>query len=203
MAEIKLYDSPHPFAANSYLISSAEECAIVDPTVPFDPSLAMGQVKYILLTHAHFDHILEVESWVKGSGAEVVISKDELDALSDPMKNCFKLYDGTDRGYFGKARGLSHGEILPLGEEQIEFFSCPGHTAGGGTYIVGKIAFVGDTIFAGGGFGRFDLPGGNFTILRDSIRKLIEKLPDDTICYPGHGESTSIRDYKLHINRGI
>lgn len=200
MIEIKLYDSPHPFAANSYLLSTGGECAIVDPTIPYDPSLAVGKVRYILLTHAHFDHILEVESWAKGSGAEVLISEEEKDALKDPMKNCFKLYNGTDNGYFGEVRGLKPGEILPLGDTEIEFFLCPGHTVGGGTYICDGKAFVGDTIFSGGGFGRFDLPGGNFTILRDSIKKLLNKLSDETICYPGHGESTSIKQYKLDLN---
>lgn len=198
MLNIQMLKSPHPFAANTYLISSGGEYAVVDPTAPFTQLLCDGKVKYILLTHAHFDHILEVDSWVNATGAEVIISDVELDALSDPMRNCFKLYNGTDNGYFGSATGLSDGESVSLGELDIKIIACPGHTSGSAAFLCDGNAFVGDTVFAGGGYGRFDLPTGNLVMLRQSIAKLLT-LPDDTLLYPGHGESTTVKEYKQDI----
>ena len=201
MLSIKLLFSPHPFAANTYLISSAGEYAVVDPTAPFNRELIQGSVKYILLTHGHFDHILEVESWVNATGAKVVTLDAEAEALSDPMRNCFKLYDGSDKGYFGPVCGLPDGEILPLGDSEIKLIACPGHTIGCVSYLCDGVAFVGDTIFENGGYGRFDLPTGSYHMLRDSIGRLLRLLPDDTIVYPGHGGTTTIKQYKHDMLR--
>ena len=196
--EIQILKSPHPFAANCYLIQVGGEYAVVDPTAPFSEGICQGTVRYILLTHAHFDHILEVDSWVK-SGAEVIILADERDALSDPMRNCYKLYNGSDDGYFGDARAVNDNDSLPLGDSEIRVIACPGHTAGSAAYLIDGRAFVGDTVFEGGGFGRYDLPTGNFVMLRESIRRIIS-LPDDTILYPGHGGTTSVKQYKQDLN---
>ncbi len=200
MLQIKLLHSPHPFAANCYLICSSGEYAIIDPTTPYDPSLFDGELKYILLTHAHFDHILDIDSWAENTNACIILAKDEVIALKDPMRNCYKLYNGSDKGYFGAANGLSSGDIIPLGDTEITLIECPGHTIGCATYLCEKNAFVGDTIFAGGGYGRFDLPSGSFVMLKESIRKLIA-LPDDTVFYPGHGEATTNKQYKQDIGR--
>lgn len=200
MLNIKLLESPHPFAANTYLISSAGDYAIIDPTLPFDADLIDGKVRYILLTHAHFDHILEVDSWVNATGAEVICSIDEKDALSDPIRNCFKIYNGTDGGYFGESRGLSDGEKIPFGDGEIQIIFCPGHTVGCATYLFENYAFVGDTIFENGGYGRFDLPTSSLHMLRQSIDRLMS-LPEDTVVYPGHGGSTTIKQYKLDYFR--
>ena len=78
--KVELLRSPHPFSANCYLVSSDSEYAVIDPTAPYDASLCDGKVKYILLTHAHFDHILEVDSWVNATGAQVICHTIEKDA---------------------------------------------------------------------------------------------------------------------------
>lgn len=198
MIQVKLLKSPHSFYANTYLISSGEECAIIDPSTPYDPSLTVGKLKYILLTHAHFDHMLDIDEWVDATGAEVILSALELDALSDPIRNCYKLYDGSDKGYFGRARGIEDGCVLTIGDSEIRFMLTPGHTCGSGIYLCDGYAFVGDTVFAGGGYGRFDLPTGSLPMLRDSIRRITE-LDGDTVVYPGHGISTTINKYKTDL----
>ena len=119
MLKIEMLRSPHSFSANCYLISSDGEYAVVDPTAPYSEELVNGRVRYILLTHAHFDHILEIDSWVDGCGAEVIISEEGRDAPSDPMRNCFKLYNGSDRGYFGPVRGLADKESIPLPQKEF------------------------------------------------------------------------------------
>ena len=199
MLDIRLLPTPHSFAANTYLISSNGEYAVVDPATPFSKDYFEGELKYVLLTHAHFDHILDIDSWVK-NGAKVIISADEAEALSDPMRNCFKLFDGTDSGYFGEVTPLTDGESIRLGDHEIRIMVCPGHTIGSAAYLCDRVAFVGDTVFAGGSFGRYDLPTGNYVMLRDSIRKLAD-LPEDTMLYPGHGEATSVRQFKKDFFR--
>ncbi|MBO7196898.1 MAG: MBL fold metallo-hydrolase [Clostridia bacterium] len=198
MLNITLLDSPHSFAANCYMISSGGECAIIDPTVPYSPELCQGRLKYILLTHAHFDHILDIDSWVANTDAKVICSIDEKDALSDPMRNCYKLFNGSDNGFYGDAFAIENGGVLPLGDDRISLMYCPGHTIGSVTYLCDGNAFVGDTIFENGGYGRFDLPTGNFVMMRESIKRLIN-LPDETRVYSGHGNSTTIREYKLYL----
>lgn len=195
-----LLRSPHGFSANCYLISSANEYAVIDPTCPYEEGIVDGKIKYILLTHAHFDHILDIDSWVNSTNAEVIVSENEKNALADPMRNCYKLFDGSDCGYFGESRSLSDGDVITLGEDKIKFIECPGHTIGSAAYLCDGNLFVGDTIFEGGGYGRFDLPTGSFTMLRDSIQKLMT-LPDQTKVYPGHGGPTTIKQYKLDLKR--
>jgi glyoxylase-like metal-dependent hydrolase (beta-lactamase superfamily II) len=157
-------------------------------------------MEYILLTHAHFDHILDIDSWVEGTGAKVIISEYEVDALSDSTRNCYKFFNGSDRGYYGKAYGLSDGEKIILGDVDITLLNTPGHTVGSSVYLTDGAAFVGDCVFAGGGYGRTDLPTGDFLALRDSIDKIIS-LPDDTVLYPGHGQCTTVKEYKQDIGR--
>ena len=199
MLNIKIPTPVHKFSSNTYIISSGNECAVIDPSVPYDPAMCDGELKYILLTHSHFDHILDIESWVK-SGAEVIISEHEVDFLGDPEKNCYALFFAQDKSYTGDARGVSDGEIIPFGDDDIEVIAVPGHTVGSLIYKIGNILFVGDTVFAGGGFGRWDLPSGNFLKLKESIVKII-KYPDDTFLYPGHGDKTTVKEYKQDYRR--
>ena len=196
----ELLTQTHPFSSKCYLISSGGEYAVIDPSTPFDVAKIDGKVKYILLTHSHFDHILEIDSWVNATGAEVLISEHEADFLSDPSRNCYRLFDGTERGYFGKVRGVSDGEELTLGEESFRVLHLPGHTIGSVAYVFEGCAFVGDTVFAGGGFGRWDLPSGDMFALFNSIKK-VKELPDDTVFYSGHGEPTTAGQYKLDTKR--
>ena len=194
---IQVLKYPHPFSSICYLISSGGEYAVIDPSYPYEPDLIDGRLKYVLLTHAHFDHFLDIESWEK-TGAEILVCKYDLGGLSDPVRNCYKIFSGIDKGYFGNSRGVSDGEIIPLGQSEIKVIACPGHTIGSVTYLCDNHAFVGDTVFAGGGFGRYDLPTGNFLLLRKSIRK-IASLPETVVLYPGHGETTTVKQYKQDI----
>ena len=196
---LRLLKPVHGFSSNTYLISSGGEYAVVDPSTPYSPDLVFGKVKYILMTHAHFDHMLEIESWAK-TGATVIISHDEQKALGDSEINCYKTFMGIDCGYYGESMACSDGDELSLGDERIKIISCPGHTACGLSYYVDKTLFAGDTIFAGGGFGRFDLPGSDFDALCKTILRLLE-LPDDTKIYCGHGPSTTVKEYREHFKK--
>ena len=199
MLNIKKAFPVHKFSSNTYIIDSGGEVAVIDPSVPYDSSLFEGRLKYILLTHSHFDHILDIDSWVN-AGGEVIVSEFERDFLPDPKKNCYALFFAENKGYHGDATCVSDGDTLALGDEVIEVISVPGHTCGSLVYRVGKIGFVGDTVFAGGGYGRFDLPSGNVSELLRSIQQICS-FPDDTVLYPGHGEATTVKEFKDDFNR--
>ena len=194
MLHIKIPRPIHNFSSNTYVLCSGKEYAVVDPSVPFDTSLCSGVLKYVLLTHSHFDHMLDIDSWVD-AGARVIISERELDFLPDPQKNCYGLFYGQNKGYFGEASGVKEGDVLAFGDEEIGILEVPGHTVGSLAYKIGDVCFVGDTVFSGGGYGRFDLPSGNIIELKSSINK-IHSLSENTLLYPGHGEATTVREHK-------
>ena len=173
--------------------------AVIDPSVPYDSSLFEGNLKYVLLTHSHFDHILDIDSWVE-AGAKVIVSNEEIDFLPDPARNCYALFFAENRGYHGEATGVCEGDILYLGEERIEIMNTPGHTRGSLVFRCGNVCFVGDTVFAGGGYGRFDLPSGDATELLRSIQRICS-LPEGTMLYPGHGEETTVKQFREDFNR--
>lgn len=199
MIEIRKLEQEVGYASNSYLVISGEEGIVIDPSSPYDAeAVADIQIKYILLTHGHFDHFLEIDSWVENTDAKVIISEKDKDALQDSHKNCYSLFLFKDFGYYGDYETVSEGDELAFGEERISVKELPGHTPGSVAYMIGNCAFVGDLAFAGGGYGRFDLPGGNPQDLISSLKKLVE-LDGDITIYPGHGEETTIREYKNYL----
>lgn len=199
MIKIKKLSSNVGYAANSYLIISQNECAVVDPSAPFDVEALEGaELKYILLTHAHFDHFLEIDSWVKESSAEVIVSEKDRGALADSHKNCYALFLYKDFGYNGNAKAVKDGDVVTLGDANIEIGEFPGHTPGSIIYKIENSAFVGDVAFEGGGYGRFDLPGGDVNSLINSLKKIL-KLDENITLYPGHGPKTTVKDYKKHL----
>lgn len=198
MLNISSPKSPQPFGSNCYILSSSGECCVIDPSVPYSPELFDGEMKYIILTHCHFDHILEVDSWKNNTNAKVIVSVDDGASLSDPGVNCYRTFFNVHKGYFGEYSAVCDGDILTLGDKLLKFISCPGHTKGSVAILCDDVCFVGDTVFAGGGYGRFDLPGGDYSKLCESIEKILS-LPDCTTLYCGHGPTTTIGDYKKFV----
>lgn len=200
MLEIKILPHSHFFASNTYLLTVNDECAVVDPSAPYNEDFVKGKVKYIILTHAHFDHMLNIDEWVEKTGAQVLVSIDDIDALSDSERNCYMLLSHEDKGYYGKAEPLREGDTLSLGGDTIRVISTPGHTPGSISLLIGSSLFVGDTIFAGGGYGKCCFPGGEFAEIRKSIIKLMW-LDENITVYPGHGDETTIKEYKKDFLR--
>lgn len=178
------------FGSNCYLIESQGDFAVVDPSVDFSvikekhPEIADG-LKYILLTHAHFDHIYGIGSWPTAQ-APVIVGSGDAAMLADPVKNCYLGFLGVHSGYYGKYTEVRDGDKLPLGDTFIEVIETPGHTPGGLSFKIDDSIFVGDTLFKDGGYGRCDLPGGDETALWNSIFKLFSQNMFGTF-YPGHG----------------
>jgi glyoxylase-like metal-dependent hydrolase (beta-lactamase superfamily II) len=83
-------------------------------------------------------------------------------------------------------RLVEDGDIIKLGNEQLQVIHTPGHTPGGICLLCGQDLLTGDTLFVGG-IGRTDFPGGSHQQLMNSIKDRLMVLPDDTIVWPGHG----------------
>ena len=187
-----------PYGSNCYLLSSSGEYAVVDPSADYSEALRShpeieGKVKYVLLTHAHFDHILAINSW-QDKCETVIVGRPDAEFLSDSAKNCYLGFLGVDDGYYGSYECVDDGHKLTLGDSEISVIACPGHTPGGLSYQVGNAVFCGDTAFAGGGYGRCDLPGGDIEVLEKTLIRLITELPSETVFYPGHGPSTTLKE---------
>ena len=149
-------------------------------------------IKYIILTHGHSDHICGVnEHKVEFPDAKIVAYKDEEAMLENPNLN---QSPGFGVPYSTKADILvSDGDELKVGDVTLKFIHTPGHTEGGMCIYVkeAKALFSGDTLFRQS-IGRTDFPGGSYKEIMDSIRKKLFLLPDDTNVFPGHMGTTSI-----------
>ena len=189
--------SSEPYGSNCYLLESSGEYAIIDPSARYKDALKLfpeleGNLKYVLLTHTHFDHMLTINEWVN-DGCKVCVGADDAKGLSDAGLNCYLGFLGIDNGYYGEYTPLSDNDVLQLGDEKIQVISTPGHTPGGVCYKISDKVFCGDTVFAKGGYGRCDLPGGDISKLEKSLIRLITHI-DDAVFYPGHGESTTLQE---------
>ncbi len=193
MPIISILPHSHDFASNTYLLESGGECIVIDPAAPI-PDIFDKKVKYIILTHAHFDHMLDIDEWAVKCDAVVLVGEADMAALSDSTLNCYKLLTGQDKGFFGKATPVKDGDIFSFGDENIRFISTPGHTPGSVAVLIEDSLFVGDTIFAGGGYGKCCFPGGSFPEIKKSISKLLE-LDGNITVYPGHYDKTTIKEY--------
>lgn len=185
------------FETNCYLAydGTAGEGIIIDPGDEADRIAAeIERLRFrptvILLTHGHGDHIGGVAELKErygipmyaGRGAEatVVLSNQNFPAMFGVSVFCPE-----------PDRLLAEGEKVSFGNEALAVIHTPGHSPGGVCFQSGKVLFCGDTLFCNS-VGRTDLPGSNHDHLIASIRQKLLVLPDDTICYPGHGPTTTI-----------
>jgi hydroxyacylglutathione hydrolase len=175
----------------------SERALIVDPGDEPERILdAAGElgvtVEGILLTHTHFDHIGAVAPIAKATGAPVWCPEVETPVLADI--NAFVPWPGFGPYESYEAdHTLRGGEQLELAGFEIDVIFTPGHSPGHVTYSVRDepAIFSGDVLFQGS-VGRTDLPGGDWGMLLDSIRNLVESHPPETKVYPGHMGITTL-----------
>ena len=188
-----------PVAENTYIFrrEGSDRALIIDPGEEADKLLAaideLGvTLDGILLTHTHFDHVGAVAPVAKATGAEVWVPEIEKVVLDDIMAfvpwpgfGPFESYDAEHT--------LSGGEKLELAGFDIDVLFTPGHSPGHVTFSIPdeSAIFSGDVLFEGS-VGRTDLPGGDWGTLLESIRGLVEGLPEETTVYPGHMGITSL-----------
>ncbi len=181
-------------ATNTYIVTDTEsgECAVVDPAVESASlltNLENKNVKYILLTHGHFDHIGGANAVKSKTGAQVVIHKKEEPFLSQSSLNLF--VDNEIKAISADIL-TNDGTEIPFGDGAIRVLHTPGHTIGGVCYIFenDRVIFSGDTLFNLTA-GRTDLPTGNPREELMSLAK-IAALEGDYAVYPGHAASTTL-----------
>jgi glyoxylase-like metal-dependent hydrolase (beta-lactamase superfamily II) len=189
------------YETNSYVLrdnASAEACLIIDTGLDPDPLLDfLAEHKLnpvaLILTHGHADHTAAVPILRKSyPETKVYIHKFDAEMLTGKSDNLASLASVS----FSTAPAevmLTEGQTIDLAGMSLKVLHTPGHTPGGVCLYneAESIIFVGDTLFAGS-VGRTDFPGGNMTQLIEAINQKLLTLPDDTICYPGHGPATTI-----------
>ena len=185
-----------PFYKNGFVAGCdrTRQAIVIDPGDEADALVATVRehalhVKYILLTHAHIDHI-----------TGVALVQDTFDVPVHLHKDDLPFYDhAVEQGQmFGlqvrqppPVDAFYDGAPIVFGDHSVRVHHTPGHCPGGVCLQIGTDLFVGDTLFAGS-IGRTDLPGGNYDVLMHSITRVLFPLGDDTTVHPGHGPDTTI-----------
>ncbi len=202
MFEIHTYFSEDTHS-NTYLLvdSESKEAAVVDPShMPsvFDVDLSTLNIKYILLTHAHFDHMFKLDKYVRDYGAKVCVHAFDAEFLSDADKNCSTYFMPEDLTWNDADITFEEGQKFCIGQTEITAIHTPGHTPGSVCFICGDALFSGDTLFYGSR-GRTDFPGGNDFSMRYSLERL-KNIDKNYTVYCGHGQQTTLDREKKFNN---
>ena len=191
------------YQTNCYLLADekTKECAVIDPgtvceELNNDILSSNYDVKYIIFTHGHFDHIGGMEYYMNLYDKSTVLmhKNDVLSVLAE--------YDVFNVNMLNKEKTVKkitlHDELkeISLGNIILKLIHTPGHSKGSICVYTDGVLFSGDTLFECS-VGRTDFIDGNFNELKNSIKELYE-LPDDTVVYPGHGDFTTIADEKTN-----
>lgn len=184
---------------NTYLVLNGAEAFVVDPGDNAEGILSAAkeegaEVKWVLLTHAHFDHTGAVAA-LQAAGALVVMHRDDVPLISSFRNLAF--YAGCKVDKFVPDVVVSGAETLDVCGLDVRVIHTPGHTSGGVCYIVGDSIFSGDTLFELS-YGRTDFPTGSFKELKNSVVNKLFALKGDYKVYPGHGAPTTLQFEREH-----
>jgi len=192
-----------PFVENGFVVACerTREGAIIDPGDSVQELLAFAAaerlaLRYILLTHAHLDHVTGVAAAKRALGAPIYLHRDDLFLYERVVQQ------GASFGVRVEPQPpidvyYTPGQVISVGDLDVRPHHTPGHCPGGVCLAVAKRGqparelFVGDTLFAGS-IGRTDLPGGDYQTLIASIRNVLFAFGDDAVVHSGHGPDTTI-----------
>jgi len=173
-------------ATNCFLVGDTEthEALIIDPgfdresgakTILKEIESNDFEVKYIVNTHGHSDHIGGNRALKEFTKAPILIHEYDAPMLSNPLAD----------------RLLQGGDLIEVGSIKLRVIHTPGHSKGSIILLSANAVFSGDVLFAGS-IGRFDLPGGSLNEMQNSLKNKILILPDHLKVYPGHGPVSTI-----------
>lgn len=187
---------------NCYIVGCemSRKALVIDPGAEPERILAALRAEHleceaIVNTHGHVDHIAANGAVKAATRAAIAIHAYDARALVDPAANLSSLAGGPgSQGVESPpaTRLLAEGDEVTAGSVRLRVVHTPGHTPGSISLVGDGVVFSGDTLFAGGGVGRTDFPGGSYESLVRSIEDKLFSLPDETVVYPGHGPSTTI-----------
>ncbi len=185
---------------NCYLLESEKAAIVIDPGFKRENVLNFlkeneDKERLILITHGHFDHIGGAEYLRNETGVKIGIGALDEPSLRDNELNCAVNFKRT-LNPFNADYLYNDGDSVTVGDISLKVMLCKGHTVGGVSYFGDGFVFTGDTLFKES-VGRTDFKGGSFSELEASIKRLYT-LPNETIVYAGHGESTTIGQEKLN-----
>ena len=196
---IKTFIEP-PIDNNNYLLidektkdAALVDCSAVDDSILEELDDNGATLKYIFLTHGHFDHIAGIRP---NPEIKIFMHKADLGWLNK-VNNFMPMFGMPEMSVPKIDHFVEDGEIIKLGEINIKVIHTPGHTQGGVCYYTDGRLFSGDTIFREC-VGRCDLEGGDFNQIVESIENKIFTLPPETVIYPGHGSQTTVGWEKEH-----
>jgi len=186
-----------PIGTNCYIVRrerGAAEAVVIDPSgdatmLRLELARMGASCAAILVTHAHWDHLLGLADLAEGTGAPVYAPQAEAEVIERPAD----YYAGLGLSVRGRAPDvlLGGGETVETAGITFDVLHVPGHSPGHLAYHAGGCLFSGDVLFAGS-VGRTDLPFGDWETLLDSIRRLLERYPPETVVYAGHGPPTTL-----------
>ncbi|EQD80705.1 metallo-beta-lactamase family protein, partial [mine drainage metagenome] len=184
---------------NCFIISSAKECAIVDPGG--NSKLIINYIeesgvipKFITATHGHFDHVISVDELRNYFGIEFIINSKEVPIMKKSEKLITEFIPGAQFNAPVPDQTFLSTKTFSLGEIEINSLEFPGHTPGSTIFSFDSNLLTGDTLFSGG-IGRIDVDGSE-TDMVESLKKLWN-IGEGFKVYPGHGEATTIRREKM------
>ncbi len=186
-----------PLQVNCYVAACEESGAavVIDPgdeaslIVDFIERKGLSPQR-ILLTHCHADHVGGLRGLVDALAIPVSIHEADGSLLEKAVE-AGRLFGLEIEAPPAPDAYLTEGEHVEFGRQSLEVLHTPGHSPGGVCFLGNAEIFVGDTLFAGS-VGRFDLPGGSYETLIESITSKILTLDENTTVYPGHGPSTTV-----------
>ncbi len=198
-----IYDDEDDLMANAYLLVDDSSCVVIDPSKNYDGVANFIkknnlQLKAILLTHGHFDHMRGVDTLLNNFPSPLYIGFLDAPNLIDEKKNLSAYMNDEKVVIDTKPITVCESDTIKLLSEDIIVIDTPFHTEGSVCYYLkdSGILFSGDTLFKNS-IGRDDLPGSISKEKGKSLQKLMA-LPEETKVYPGHGGFTTIGWEKKH-----
>lgn len=190
------------FQANCYIIADEDTRlgAVIDPGGDAAGILEECKrlnidIKYILLTHGHGDHIGAVSKIKEETGAPILMNEKDKYLTEGETLNLIPILRNIS--LFDIDKAIVEGDVIELGNLKVEVLETPGHTPGSVSFKIGDMVITGDALFQGS-VGRTDFPYGSHEQLIKSIKEKIIVMPEDTKIYPGHGPSTTVAAEKKY-----